>query len=368
MPPPPPEKRQASSAAPRGARVDAAGLAWRLLFSLVLLLLLWKVREAILMAFAGILFAVFVRGLARRVAHHTRLSDRWATAAVYAAIVLLLSLAVWQLGPQVSRELRALGETLPATVSRLEAQLRETRVGAFVLEQAAADDGGTGEGAGGSAQTLVSGLRGVASRLIGSLTGVVVVLFVGIYMSISPELYRKGLLLLVPEERRPRAREVLDQTGHTLWRWLVGKAVAMLFVGLAASAGLALLGVPMPYALGLIAGLLDFVPFVGPIVAAVPAVLLAFTEGPRLGAYTALLYLVIQQIEGNIVTPLVQRRQVQLAPALVILAEVVGGILFGIIGVILATPLAAALLVLTKMLYVEDVLDTPVRLPGDGED
>jgi predicted PurR-regulated permease PerM len=128
-------------------------------------------------------------------------------------------------------------------------------------------------------------------------------------------------------------------------------------VGAAVALGLTLLGMPMPLALGLIAGLLEFVPFFGPIISGTLAVLVAFGQGPAQALYVALLFLVIQQIEGNVLVPLVQRWAVKLAPALTVAGVLVFGTLFGIAGVVFATPLLVVCTVLVRELYVERVLE-----------
>ena len=147
----------------------------------------------------------------------------------------------------------------------------------------------------------------------------------------------------------------------------MGQFLAMLFVGVATTIGLMLIGAPLALVLGLIAALLDFVPIVGPIAAAVPGILLALTAGPSTALYAALVYLVVQQLEGNLITPLVQQKMISLPPVLVLFAVVSAGLLLGIPGVIVATPLALLIMVLVRMLYVQDVLGKEVTIPGQGD-
>jgi predicted PurR-regulated permease PerM len=155
---------------------------------------------------------------------------------------------------------------------------------------------------------------------------------------------------------RQRAGEVASAVTTALRNWLWGQAIAMVITGVLTTLGLILVGAPLPMALGLVAAVLDFIPFVGPILAAAPALLLAFTEGPRMVLWVALVYLVVQQVEGNVVQPLVQKQAVDLPPALTVIAAVGMGILFGIPGMIFATPLLVVLMVVVRMVYVEDML------------
>jgi predicted PurR-regulated permease PerM len=175
-------------------------------------------------------------------------------------------------------------------------------------------------------------------------------------MAVAPDFYTEGIIHLVPIESHARAREVLRAIGQTLRWWLLGRWVSMIVVGLLTAAGLWLIGVPLTLTFGLLAALLTFIPYLGPLLSAVPPTLLAFTQQPQQALYVILVYLGIQSVESYLVTPLVQQRTVSLPPALTLTEQVVLGLLLGGIGVILATPLFAVLVVLVKMLYIEDML------------
>lgn len=159
-----------------------------------------------------------------------------------------------------------------------------------------------------------------------------------------------------------RAEEVIDTVVLTLRLWLLGQLVVMVAVGTLSTIGLWLIGVPGALLLGLFAGLLEFVPVIGPLIAAIPAVLVALVESPVTAVYVALLYFGVQQLEEYVITPLAQQRAVHLPPLLTIAAVLIMQILFGILGALVATPLIAALMVLVKMLYLEDVLGKEVEL------
>lgn len=213
---------------------------------------------------------------------------------------------------------------------------------------------------------VLSRLPGFASTTLGVIANVAVVIVVGIYFASQPTLYSAGIKHLLPLRARPRAGEVLDTLDDALGRWLLGRFALMVINGGLTTIALWLLGVPLAPTLGLIAGVLNFIPNFGPFIAAVPAVLLAFVQSPQTALYTALIYLLVQMVDGYILTPLVDRKSVELPPVLTITAQLLLGLMFGFIGLIVASPLAAAVLILVKMLYVEDLLGDPIM--GDRID
>ena len=219
-----------------------------------------------------------------------------------------------------------------------------------------------------SEKTLVNlpgRIAGVFSATLGIAIDALVVLATGIYFAYSPGAYYKGTLKLFPPYKRKRAGEIADALGSTLRRWLLGRLSVMAINGAATALGLWLLGIPLAAPLGLLAGLFNFIPNIGPLVAAVPALLVALTISPAHAAYTAILYLVVQNIDGFVLTPLVQQKTVALPAVVVIAAQLLFGILFGFLGVLLAVPLVAVLFVLVKLLYIEDILGEPAAIdPG----
>lgn len=317
----------------------------------VVLLFFWSIAQVLLLVFAGLLLAVLLHGLASRLSAHTPLSYGWSLALVGVGLLALLSLAGWLLVPRIADQLDQLTETIPQSIDRLEQQVRQYGWGAFLLDHMpAAEEVMRGR------QGLWQRLFGVVSTAVGILANLVIILVTGVYLAASPDLYKKGIVRLVPLRARARAHEVLGAVGQALWQWLIGQFISMTIIGVCAWIGLMLLGVELALILGLIAGLLEFVPLIGPWVGAAPAVLLAFAESPTQALYVGLLFLGIQQLESNVVTPLVMKEAVSLPPVLTLTATLVGGVLFGLAGILLATPLTVAIMVLVQKLYVEDVL------------
>lgn len=321
-----------------------------ILVSGVAVVTVWKLSDVLLLIFGAVLVAILLRGLARSVSHVTRIPTTWAVAPV---LVILLSAVVavgWMFGSQVDRQFEVLAQDLPRSAARLLSAVRATSWGRWLLEYASGMDfrGATEPMAGGIAVFFGSAFRAVAY--------LVVMLFCAVYLAARPDGYRSGLLHLVPPAHRARIDEMLDLAGSTLERWLVGQSVTMAAVGLFTGAGLWALGVSAPIALGLIAGMFAFVPYAGPILSSAPGLLMAATQGPRLTLYAAALYAVVHFIEGNLVTPFVQTRAVELPAVLTLLSTLAFGVLFGTVGVFLAAPLTVLLLVVVNALYLEDVL------------
>lgn len=326
---------------------------------IALALFLWQIIDALLLMFIGVLIAVFLSGLAQRLSARTPVPRIWSLVIIALALLGMVAGAAVLIGPRISEQFTQLVQTLPQSIDQLKQSLQQTAWGPSLLDQVQSAQGGLRMGG-----NVFSRLTGVASGALGILTNVILILFAAIFFAADPHLYKSGFVLLVPKTKSERVRDALDASGHALWKWLMGKLIAMLFVGVFVTLGLMILGVPLALVLGLFAGLLDFVPFVGPLAAAAPGVLLALTIGPSKALYAALVYFAAQQIEGNILTPLVQQAEVSLPPVLVLFAVLAAGLLFGILGMIVATPLCVLIMVLVKMLYIEDALGKDVKIPG----
>ena len=171
--------------------------------------------------------------------------------------------------------------------------------------------------------------------------------------------------MLLPPAHHARALDALEVTGAALSRWFLGQLATMLLVGVASGAAFWLIGLPSPLALGVIAGATNIVPFVGPILGAIPALVFATVIDLQTALWTLGAVFVIQQLEGNVITPMIQRQAVSLPPALVLFAIVVFGVTFGWLGVFLAVPLSVALSVLVKKLWVRQTLGEPTQVPGE---
>lgn len=339
-----------------GTSSIAATLRWTAVGAL-LLLAVWLLADVCLLVFAAALVAVVLRGVADRLGAALRLRPGWSLALVVLGLMLLAASLAWWRGPATLDEASQLR-------SRLAEQLGHLRHLVQQSDWARAALGRFGHYLSESADTVAGAVAGVATATLGVLGSLLVLLFAALYFAASPGLYVDGAVRLLPPRMRKRGRDVMDALGETLGRWFAGQAVDMAVVGGLSWAGLAALGVPLAPTLALVAALCNFVPFVGALAGAVPAVLVALGQGTDRALWVAGLFLAVQTLEGNLIAPLVQRRAVRLPPALAILSQTVLGTLFGLMGLILATPLMAAAMVAVRMVYVEDVLEKHGNEPG----
>lgn len=324
-----------------------------------LFILAWKLRSLLLMFFGAVVIASIFRAIADRLCSLTGWRGGAGTAASIVLVLGSIGAAAALFGTHVRRQIHILGEQLPLAWDAFESRIADFGFG-LQLERLVTSivtpDGATLSGFG---KTLLSVGGGVAD--------LVVVMFAGVYLATQPNLYRTGAVQLVPPRRREIVQEAMMESERALRLWLKGQAISMLVVGLLTGIGLWLLGVPSAMALGLLAGLLEFVPFIGPLIAAIPAILLSLAAGPEMTLWVCLLYLAVQQFEGSLLTPLIQQYVVELPGALLLFSLLGFGMLFGTLGVILAAPLAVVTLILVKRLYVIDALHTSTSIPGSSK-
>jgi predicted PurR-regulated permease PerM len=316
-----------------------------------LLLLAWMVRDVLLLGFAGVLLGLVFRAPAEWLTARTPLPHGVAVIAVVLALFGLLAAVFMLRGADIRSQANQLRERIPRAAQQLQAELERTELGREVVRNVPEPAELLPDSAG-----AVQRATGAVTRTFAFLANVLIVLFLGIVFALTPRVYSENVLRLVPPRRRARAEALLGALGHTLRWWLLGRLISMSAIGVLTWIGLTVLDVPLAFVLALIAALLSFVPNIGPIVSAVPAVLLGLVEGPEKAIMVALLYLAVQAIESWLLDPVIDRKTIYLPPALTVLAQLAMAVIAGIVGVALATPLAAVIAVSTRMLYVEGVL------------
>lgn len=313
-----------------------------------LAIVLWRISGVLVIGFGGVVLAAMLRALAVPLCRRTGWGERWCVLIVVLVLVVVFAAMCWLFGQQATTETHELREQFPVAVGKLDKLIERYDVGKRLVA-------GVHE-ATVSARTL-TGVSLAAGAVLEAIADLILILFLSVYFAVDPQLYCSGLLRLLPPKHRPRVGRALDDAGDALQKWLVAQAIAMITVGILVGIGLAMVGVPFASALGVIAALLEFVPVLGPILFSIPGLLLSFARGPKTMLYALIVYLVVQQLESNILIPLLQRWAVKLPPVLGLLAIVIGGLLLGVPGVVFATPLAMVVLRLVQHLYVEDTLE-----------
>ena len=198
--------------------------------------------------------------------------------------------------------------------------------------------------------------------------GLLLIIFLSIYIGAEPTLYRRGIMHLFPRRARGRADQVLGAMAVALRKWLVTQLIAMAVIGTVTTVVLLVLKVKAAFALGILAGLFEFIPTVGPILSAVPAIAMGFVDSPEKALMIAIAYIAIQFLENHILIPLLMRGGVDLPPALTVVTQAVMALVFGFLGLMVAVPLLAAVMVPVKMLYVEGVVGDQMEPLDEGED
>jgi predicted PurR-regulated permease PerM len=328
---------------------------WALAFAL------WLARDLLFIGFLSILLAIFLSLFVDPLSRHMSRPLAAAFTMVFlGAIIGTFFILAWpvlqaQIGT-IRAEMPRLVQDIAGWIDRqlkaVAGDMRPTDGFREQIELRVGDE----------AARILAGALPLLNTLLGAVVGTALVVFTGFFLVLDPRGYVDGVLKLVPVSGRPRLHDALLEVGHNLKRWLAGMSVAMVMIFVTTTVALWLMGVPAPLALGLIAGVLNFIPFVGPILSAIPAIALALTVSPTMALWVTLLYIVIQQIESYALIPIVMKRAVRLKPAATLLFQMVMAVLFGFLGLVVAVPLLAAIRVLVRRLYMDRL--EPASSPG----
>jgi predicted PurR-regulated permease PerM len=323
----------------RVAAVDVARTAAIVAMVVAFVALLWFARTALLLLFAGMLLAVLLDGMSRPLMRWTGMPKGAALSLVVLGIGLFFVLVAVSAGPVLLEQLEELGRNLAQTITSLgqEAATQAGQSGMLrnfdwsaLIELLPSPLG------------IATGATAVAGTVLGAITSILIVIFFGVYLALTPSLYVTLVLRFVPAERRAEIRGVLDEIGTVLHNWLRGQLLAMTIVGVVTYFGLLILDIPLAFVLALLLGMFEFIPYIGPILGAAPMLLVSAGQGFDMLVWAFALYLVVQLLESYVITPIIQSRAVSLPPVVVILSQLVFGAMFGVLGLALATPLVAA--------------------------
>lgn len=318
--------------------------------------LIWQGRQIVFVLFFGVLVGVFFSAFTGWLARHglPRLLALGLVLLVAAALTAGFWILLW---PVLSEQLSTVSRDLPQAAQQgidwIQSQYRS--IAGEVGEPDSDVEQRIRSRIGDRVGAALGGALPIINSAMGALAGLLLVLVVGIYTAARPGLYRKGFLRLVPPPHRDRVAEALDRSEHSLRRWMIGTLINMVVVALLVFLGLWILDMPAAVALAVIAGLFEFVPIIGPILAALPAMAVALTVSPVKALWVALLYVVIQQVEGDLIMPVVMRGAARLPPALTVLFQAFMAVIFGFLGLLLAVPILAVVMVMVETLYLEPI-------------
>lgn len=316
--------------------------------------LTWKLANALLVIFAGLVFAAGLQAAEQALGRHWKTPHGVRLAVV---VILFFGLVIGFLtfaGLTLVAQSEMLGATLRAQFTRLDVLAAQRGIdipGGHVLD---------------ALKVHLSGQYSRVLPFVGSAVGAIgaalLIAALGIYVAADPRLYERGVEWLTPESSRDSVADTIGAMAHMLRRWLVGRLLTMSIEGVFIFIGLSIIGLPIAGLLALVSGLLAFIPTLGAMISGTLIVIVGFSVGPTEGLWAIGIYLAVQLLEGNVLTPLIEKRAVDLAPAVVLAAQLLFGVLFGILGVALADPIVA----LAKV-ALERRGRGPVPTPPDGK-
>ncbi len=323
-----------------------------LLIIVVTALLIWYTLHMVLLIFLGIIFGVFLSNTGAWISSKTPLPQKLSTFVVLLAMVGVIVLVIWLMVPRIAEQVEQFKSQLPDAMAQLNRSVSRSELGKWLATNMPSAEKITGS-LGGLMHKATSWLFSV----IGAVTGLLIVFVLGLYLAFDADLFIEGIVKLAPKHKRSRVRRILHSVGATLYWWLIGRLFSMLIIGVLTIAGLWLLHMPLALTLGVFAAVMTFVPNIGPLVSVVPAALVALQDGWVQLGYVVALYAVIQTVESYLITPMIQRKAIAMPPALILSSQIIMGVVQGILGILLATPLTAVIIVLVKKLYIEGILD-----------
>ncbi|MDB5250087.1 MAG: family transporter [Segetibacter sp.] len=310
----------------------------------VLLLLIRATFNVWLLILAGSLIAVLFRGISSLLQRKTKWKEKVTLPISIVGSLLILFLLFTLIGTKVESQVQQLSQTLPATVQNAKNHLSKSSLGQKVIEKVSSPKAQE------RAQTVAQSFFKTTFGVFGDIY---VVLFLGIFFTVGSSQYKDGIVALVPKKKKEEASNVLDKTGENLKKWLKGQLFAMFVVFLLTAIGLAIIGIPLWLVLAIIAGILNFIPNFGPMIAMIPAVLVGFMQGPATAAFVAGLYILVQVAESNFITPMVQKKLLDTPPAMIIVAQLLMTALTGGWGIVLAIPFFVIVMTFVQELYVK---------------
>lgn len=312
----------------------------------ILILFFWVTFSVFLLMMAGALIALFFHGFAALLQRKLRMSKSASLLTSVIMTFLIIILLFWFMGATIQQQITELAKTFPTIISNAKTKLSATFLGQKFLEKTSSNE---------VSNEIYLFFSKFFNGTFGVFTDIYVVLFLGLFFTAAPKTYINGFMTLIPPKAKPGAKQTIEKIGFTLTKWLKGQIIAMVAIALLKGIALKILGVPMAIALALIAGILNFIPNFGPLISMIPAILIALTQSVNKAIAVTIVYLLLQIIEGNVITPSIQQKLINMPAALIIIAQLFMGLLSGAWGLILATPIVAIVIVVVDETYVKRI-------------
>lgn len=301
--------------------------------------------NVLLMVLAGVLIATYFHGLADLIQRHTRLKRGFCMLISTVGTFILIGVLLWFMGTKIQVQINQLSTNFPHILNNVKAQLSKTDLGQKLLDSLNNSD----------SSKMLATAQGFFGATFGVLGELYIILFLGIFFTANPSMYKDGIMMLVPANKKEMGRHIIDRISLSLKGWLKGMLISMVLAAILIGAGLSIVGIPLALILGLITGLLELVPNIGAIIAMTPGVLLALTISFNTAIVVSLIYIASQTIVSNIISPLIQKKMIKLPPALTLISQLIMATLSGALGIILAVPLLAIIIILVDELYVKQI-------------
>lgn len=311
---------------------------------LVVVILIARVAfNVLLMILAGVLIAVYFHGFGDLIERKMKLNRTLSMIISVGGSFVFLGMLLWFMGTKMQDQISILSDSLPNTITAAKVKMDETHTGRKILTYLSGDN----------SEKLFSTAQQFFSTSFGVMGNLYVVILLAVFFTANPSIYKNGIIMLVPPKNKSLARATIDRISTALKGWLKGTMLSMVLITLLIATGLTVMRIPGTMVLAMFTGMLKLIPNFGSMAAMIPGVLLALTVSTNTAIIVALIYLISQTIVSNIVTPLIQKRMINLPPALTIISQVIMGTLSGALGIILAVPLLAIIIILVDELYVK---------------
>lgn len=310
----------------------------------ILILIARVAFGVVLVTLAGCLISVYFHGLGDIIQRKTKWKRSPAMLVSVIGSFIILGFLLWFMGSKIQTQVSQLSDTLPTTVHNFKIKMAETPLGRKVLEATSGGD-----------DKLFTTASQFFSTSFGVLGNMYIILFLGIFFTASPSLYKDGLVLLIPPDGKELTRKIINRASLTLKGWLKGTMISMVLLAILMPIGLSIMGIPLALVLGLLAAILVIVPNFGSFIAMIPGVLLAFTISTNTAIIVALIYIGVQTLVQNIIAPIIQKKMINMPPALTIIGQLIMGVLGGAMGIIMAVPAIAIMMILADEMYVKKI-------------